>query len=79
MVQLGSLELQYYQLSEFKLATVKSFKADILRNSPLSEGMEGLKDKFISNRHSQFPWYQRALFIKLIYSCFLITIFPPIV
>ena len=24
------------------------------------------------------PWFQRAIFIKLIYSCFLVTIFSPI-
>ena len=32
----------------------------------------------LSNQHSQFPWCQGALFIQLIYPCFLITIFPTI-
>ena len=31
-----------------------------------------------SNRQSYSPRYQRAVLIQLIYSCFLVTLFPPI-
>ena len=43
-----------------------------------SESRKTLEQIYLSNRHSLSPRYQRALFIQLIYSCFLVTILPPI-
>ena len=42
------------------------------------ETCKTLKQKFISQIRTLNPRYQQALFIQLIYSCFLVTIFPPI-
>ena len=49
---------------------------------PTSRLFEGLqnsrKEIYLSDRHFLSPQYQRTLFIQLIYSCFLVTIFPLI-
>ena len=49
---------------------------------PTSRLLEGLQNSrteiYLSDRHFSFPQYQRTLFIQLTYSCFLVTIFPPI-
>ena len=47
--------------------------------SRLLEGLQNSRTKnYLSDRHFSFPQYQRTLFIQLTYSCFLVTIFPPI-
>ena len=47
--------------------------------SRLFEGLQNSRTKIdLSDRHFSCPQYQRTLFIQLIYSCFLVTIFPPI-
>ena len=44
------------------------------------EGLQNSRTKIcLSDWHFSSPQYQRALYIQLIYSCFLVTIFPPIV
>ena len=44
-----------------------------------SEGLQNSRTKiYLSDRHFLSSQYQQTLFIQLIYSCFLITIFPPI-
>ena len=44
-----------------------------------SEGLQNSRTKiYLSDRHFSSSQYQQMLFIQLIYSCFLITIFPPI-
>ena len=42
----------------------------------LEINLEG-RPALFPNRHPQSPRNQRALFIQLIYSCFLVTTFPP--
>ena len=42
-----------------------------------SEGCKTPQQNYLSNRHSYAPWYQWMLFIQLIYSCFLVTMFSP--
>lgn len=45
----------------------------------LLEGLQNSRTKsYLSDRHFSFPQYQRTLFIQLTYSCFPVTIFPPI-
>ena len=44
-----------------------------------SESLQNSRTKiYLSDRHFSSSQYQQTLFIQLIYSCFLITIFPPI-
>ena len=44
------------------------------------EGLQNSRTKIcLSDWHFSSPQYQRTLYIQLIYSCFLVTIFPPIV
>ena len=45
----------------------------------LFEGLQNSRTKIdLSDRHFSCPQYQRTLFVQLIYSCFLVTIFPLI-
>ena len=48
-------------------------------NLGTSESRKTREKIYLPNRHSKSPWYRRVLWIQLIYSCFLVTIFPPTV